>query len=123
MKTQTALYTWTAPDGSPRYLIDPAEWQDGQGWRGTADTGSSWLGEPITPVWVRDLLPIPDPLPDVHWIDGHPVAMRCALPNGSQFQMHVGGTVFTKDSDHQEWWPSIVVAWPDGSNPTVDGAR
>ena len=129
MKTQTALYTWTAPDGTPRYLIDPAEWQDGQAWSRATPCYPYLSADPdplYGPVWVRELLPIPDPIPEVAWLDGHPVAMRCALPNGSRFQMHAGGTVFTKDSDHQEWWPSIVVSWPDGSKPvppTVDGAR
>jgi len=129
-RTQTALYTWTAPDGTPRYLIDPAEWQDGQPW--TRASGSLFTttmspqGDGLGLVWVRELLPIPLPLPEVHWIDGHPVTFRSTLPRDTRFQMYVGGTTFTKGDDHTDQWPVIVVAWPDGTKPerpTVDGAR
>ena len=127
-RTQTSLYTWTAPDGTPCYLIDPTEWQDGQKWSRYIG-GSLWKHSPfangnVTPVWVRDLLPIPEPLPEVHWIDGHPVAMLLSLPNGTDYQVSVSGARRRKPGPHSGDFAVIVVSWPDGSKPappTVNG--
>ena len=132
MKTQTALYTWTAPDGTPRYLIDPAEWQEGQQWTRSNPSETYLLVAPRPldgPVWVRELLPVTVPLPEVHWIDGHPVAMFDALPHASTYTIRYGGSPRRKVSDNFGFGsiqPVIVVSWPDGSKPvppTVDGAR
>ena len=129
MKTQTALYTWTAPDGTPRYLIDHAEWRDGQTWTRTpgGSLNSSVRPSPaLGPVWVRELLPIPEPLPEVHWIDGHPVAMRGALPANTTYKTRQSGLTLLWDEKGFDVLPVIVVSWPDGSKPappTVDGAR
>ena len=127
MKAQTALYTWTAPDGTPRYLIDPAEWQDGQWWsRNDPETPTKRSFPPKlpAPVWVRELLPIPEPLPEVHWIDGHTVAMFHLLPTGTGFMDRAGVQPGRKKEDaFPDEQPVIVVSWPDGSKPvppTVD---
>ena len=129
-RTQTALYEWTAPDGTPRYLIDPAEWQDGQRWREVPGTLVWYVNPPHPdrgPVWVRDLLPIPEPLPEVHWIDGHPVAMFHLLPEHTKYQVRAGERVWDRRADAvPDVQPVIVDSWPDGTKPvppTVDGAR
>ena len=73
-RTQTALYVWTAPDGTPRYLIDPAEWQDGQAWSGRAIRPTREMVRPSTnlgPIWVRDLrlVPVPPTVDGARWPD------------------------------------------------------
>ena len=119
-RTQTALYTWTAPDGTARYLIDPAEWQDGQMWSRSDPALPKAVHPPrdvYGPVWVRELLPIPEPLPEVHWIDGHPVAMLLSLPNGTDYQVSVSGARHRKPGPHSGDFAVIVLSWPDGSKP------
>jgi len=134
MKTQTALYTWTAPDGTPRYLIAPDGedgWRDGQAWaqfaRGYYEPALCPVPE-RGPVWVCDLFPTPVPLPEVHWIDGHPVAMLHSLPDGVWFSWSDGSPRLSAsvEMSGRRNVPVIVVSWPDGSKPcppTLDGAR
>ena len=122
-RTQTALYEWTAPDGTPRYLIDPAEWQDKQrwgSWPSSAMQRTDNCGPLLDdgPVWVRELLPIPEPLPEVHWIDGHPVAMLPKLPIDTTIRPAIDEPIWVVNAACNGWpRPVIVVSWPDGSKP------
>jgi len=132
-RTQTALYTWTAPDGTPRHLIDPAEWQDGQKWSRSdlQRPGSAYPPmDEYGPVWVGELLPIPEPLPErspepmpnLRWVD-MPVALLHQLPVGSLYRTRFDGNTYRKTGSQRTKCDVFVVAWGDGTKPerpTVD---
>ena len=120
---QTALTQWPL-DAPTRWLIAPDQWVDGQGWDVSPDGITRFDWEPTVPVWVSELLEIPEPLPEIAWLNGEAIGCYCDLPNGTTYRCDYTDFDGTgKKSGDGGKFPVIVMAWPDGSTPVPPGAE
>jgi len=112
---------------------DLLERQAGQPWQTDPHGVYFFATPPPFPVWVRELLPIPEPLserspepmPNLRWVD-MPVALLHQLPVGSLYRTRFDGNTYRKTGSQRTKCDVFVVAWDDGTKPerpTVDGAR
>ena len=118
---QTALAQWPL-DAPTRFLIDPAQLQPGQWWTAYSNVKAWNRGtaiDPDCPVWVSELLEIPEPLPEIAWLDGVPIAMYADLPHGTLIANSLTGVEYLKPLAQGvgSKCPVVIVAWPDGSKP------
>ena len=126
-KYQTPIGHWITSDNEKRYLINVCDLQlkQKQKWTKLIGCSPQNLNKPINsnPVIVSELLEIPQPLPEISWLNGNAIAMVVELPEGTLFKNYATGTTLRANPNgYKLSRPVIVTQWPDGSKPVKENS-